>query len=171
MFDLRFGKVTDQKDELRLYTVQIPYKRERRPPPCYLTKWDGLRFLPLATQPCGNEVISCLTVSDCGTFLGLGTVTGSVAIYISFSLQKLYYVEEAHGIVVTDLAFLPETKRGRELRGENETALLSVAVDSRCKLHVVPKRRTFPVWLALILCCLLVILVILYLHNTFPGLL
>lgn len=27
------------------------------------------------------------SLSDSGTFLGLGTVTGSVAIYISFSLQ------------------------------------------------------------------------------------
>uniref|UniRef100_A0A8C5Q3G1 Prolactin regulatory element binding n=1 Tax=Leptobrachium leishanense TaxID=445787 RepID=A0A8C5Q3G1_9ANUR len=140
----RFGKVEDEKGSLRLYTVQIPHKRERRPPPCYITKWDGIRFLPLLTQPCGNEVISCLAVSDAGTFLGLGTITGSVAIYISFSLTKLYYVEEAHGIVVTDLAFLPETARGCELQGDNETALLSVAVDSRCLLHLIPTRRTYP---------------------------
>ncbi|XP_068135898.1 guanine nucleotide-exchange factor SEC12 isoform X2 [Hyperolius riggenbachi] len=137
----RFGKVTDQKKALRLYTVQIPHKRERRAPPCYITKWDGLSFLPLLTEPCGNEVISCLAVSDCGTFLGLGSVTGSVAIYISFSLQRLYHVTEAHGIVVTDLAFFPDTAQGRALRGDNETAMLSVAVDSRCKLHVVPNRN------------------------------
>ncbi|KAM8954274.1 guanine nucleotide-exchange factor SEC12 [Pelodytes ibericus] len=167
----RFGKVEDQKDALRLYTVQIPHKRERRPPPCYITKWDGIRFLPLLTQPCGNEVISCLTVSDSGTFLGLGTITGSVAIYISFSLQRLYYVEEAHGIVVTDMAFFPETTQGRDLRGDNETAMLSVAVDSRCLLHVVPNRRSFPVWFLIFLCFLLVVVVILLLQQTFPGLL
>ncbi|NP_001086056.1 prolactin regulatory element binding L homeolog [Xenopus laevis] len=165
----RFGKVADQKEALCLYTVQIPYKRERRPPPCYITKWDGLRFLPLVTQPCGNEVISCLTVSDCGKFLGLGTVTGSVAIYISFSLQRLYYVEEAHGIVVTDLAFFPGSQRCRTLRGNNETALLSVAVDSRCKLHLLPNRRTFPVWLMLLLCFICVILVLLLLQQIFPD--
>ncbi|AWP15721.1 putative prolactin regulatory element-binding protein [Scophthalmus maximus] len=83
----RFGKVEDQKEALRCYTVQIPHKRDRRPPPCYLTKWDGKNFLPMLTAPCGTEVISSLAVSDSGTFLGLGTVTGSVAIYISFSLQ------------------------------------------------------------------------------------
>lgn len=165
----RFGKVADQKKGLRLYTVQIPYKRERRPPPCYITKWDGHSFLPLLTEPCGNEVISCLAVSDCGTYLGLGSVTGSVAIYISFSLQRLYYVEEAHGIVVTDLVFFPDTKRGRALRGDNETAMLSVAVDSRCKLHVVPNRRSFPVWLLLLLCAALVVAVILLLQYTFPD--
>ncbi|XP_073413862.1 guanine nucleotide-exchange factor SEC12 [Dendrobates tinctorius] len=164
----RFGKVLDQKKSLRLYTVQIPHKRERRPPPCYITKWDGQSFLPLLTEPCGNEVISCLAVSDCGTFLGLGSVTGSVAIYISFSLQKLYYVQEAHGIVVTDVAFFPDTMQGQLLRGDNEVAMLSVAVDSRCKLHVVPNRRTFPVWLLFLLCALLVVCTIILLQYTFP---
>ncbi|KAM4012439.1 guanine nucleotide-exchange factor SEC12 [Anomaloglossus baeobatrachus] len=165
----RFGKVLDQKNSLRLYTVQIPHKRERRPPPCYITNWDGQSFLPLLTEPCGNEVISCLAVSDCGTFLGLGSVTGSVAIYISFSLQKLYYVQEAHGIVVTDLAFFPDTTQGQILRGDNEAAMLSVAVDSRCKLHVVPNRRTFPVWLLFLLCAVLVVGAIILLQYTFPG--
>lgn len=61
-FGCRFGTVEDQAKALRLYTVQIPYKRERRPPPCYITKWDGHSFLPLLTRPCGNEVISCLSV-------------------------------------------------------------------------------------------------------------
>ncbi|XP_061481934.1 prolactin regulatory element-binding protein isoform X2 [Rhineura floridana] len=61
----RFGAVEDQAKALRLYTVQIPYKRERRPPPCYITKWDGHSFLPLLTRPCGSEVISCLSVRGC----------------------------------------------------------------------------------------------------------
>ncbi|TNN60077.1 Prolactin regulatory element-binding protein [Liparis tanakae] len=129
----RFGKVEDQHDQLRLYTVQIPHKRDRRPPPCYLTKWNGKSFLPMLTAPCGTEVISSMAVSDSGTFIGLGTVTGSVAIYIAFSLQKLYYVEESHGIVVTDLAFLPDSLKDKDIKGNNETAMLSVAVDSRCQ--------------------------------------
>ncbi|XP_065443410.1 LOW QUALITY PROTEIN: prolactin regulatory element-binding protein [Chrysemys picta bellii] len=165
----RFGAVPDQAEALRLYTVQVPHKRGRRPPPCYLTKWDGKSFLPLLTQPCGGEVVSCLSVSDSGTFLGLGTVTGSVAIHVSFSLQRLYYVKEAHGIVVTDVAFLPESRRGRELLAENEAALLSVAVDSRCKLHLLPPRRSFPVWLLLLLCAGLVVATILLLQLAFPG--
>lgn len=50
-------------------------------------------------------------------------------------------MKEAHGIVVTDVAFVPESQRGRELLAGNEAALLSVAVDSRCKLHLLPSRR------------------------------
>ncbi|CAJ1061506.1 prolactin regulatory element-binding protein [Xyrichtys novacula] len=162
----RFGKVEDQKDALRLYTVQIPHKRDRKPPPCFLTKWDGRSFLPMLTATCGSEVISSLAVSDSGTFLGLGAVTGSVAIYISFSLQKLYYVQESHGIVVTDLAFLPEHKH---IRGKNETAMLSVAVDSRCQVHTVANRRSFPVWLVLFFCGVMVVGIVLLLQQLFPG--
>lgn len=165
----RFGAVEDNAGALRLYTVQVPHKRERRPPPCYLTKWDGKSFLPLLTRPCGSEVISCLSISDSGTFLGLGTVTGSVAIHIAFSLQRLYYVKEAHGIVVTDVAFVPESRRGRELLAGNEAALLSVAVDSRCKLHLLPSRRSLPVWLLVLLCAGLIVAAILLLQLTFPG--
>uniref|UniRef100_A0A8C4JVT5 Prolactin regulatory element binding n=2 Tax=Dromaius novaehollandiae TaxID=8790 RepID=A0A8C4JVT5_DRONO len=165
----RFGAVEDNAGALRLYTVQVPHKRERRPPPCYLTKWDGKSFLPLLTRPCGNEVVSCLSVSDSGTFLGLGTVTGSVAIHIAFSLQRLYYVKEAHGIVVTDIAFVPRSPQGRELLAGNEAALLSVAVDSRCKLHLLPSRRSLPVWLLLLLCAGLIVAAILLLQLAFPG--
>lgn len=50
-------------------------------------------------------------------------------------------MREAHGIVVTDVAFLPEKGRGPELLGSHETALFSVAVDSRCQLHLLPSRR------------------------------
>ncbi|NXK70562.1 PREB protein, partial [Sylvietta virens] len=133
---------------------------------------------------------------DSGTFLGLGTVTGSVAIHIAFSLQRLYYVKEAHGIVVTDVAFVPESRPGRELLGGHEAALLSVAVDSRCKLHLLPTRRTsgarpeglllchgglqppltclcptgsLPVWLLLLLCAGLTVATILLLQLAFPG--
>ncbi|KAI2655771.1 Prolactin regulatory element-binding protein [Labeo rohita] len=158
-----FAKVEDQKDALRLYTVQIPHKRDRKPPPCYITKWDGRAFLPLLTKPCGNEVISCLTVSDSGTFLGLGTVTGSVAIYIAFSLQ------ESHGIVVTDLTFLPDAPKSKAVKGNNEVVLLSVAVDSRCQMHAVSNRRSFPLWLVLFFCGLMVVGVILLLQSFFPG--
>ncbi|XP_026227728.1 prolactin regulatory element-binding protein isoform X1 [Anabas testudineus] len=165
----RFGKVEDQKEALRLYTVQIPHKRDRKPPPCYLTKWDGKTFLPMLTAACGTEVISCLTLSDSGTFLGLGTVTGSVAIYIAFSLQKLYYVQESHGIVVTDLAFLPDSLKGKNIKGNNEAAMLSVAVDSRCQIHAVPNRRSFPIWLVLFFCGLVVVGIILLLQHLFPG--
>lgn len=41
---------------------------------------------------------------------------------------------------MTDVAFLPEKGRGPELLGFHETALFSVAVDSRCQLHLLPSR-------------------------------
>lgn len=62
LYFFRFGLVEDQKGALRLYTVQIPHKREKKPPLCYLTKWDGNSFLPMLTAPCGTEVISSLAI-------------------------------------------------------------------------------------------------------------
>ena len=64
------------------------------------------------------------------------TWTSSVGVCV----QKLYYVQESHGIVVTDLAFLPDSLKGKNIKGNNETAMLSVAVDSRCQVHAVPNR-------------------------------
>lgn len=55
-------------------------------------------------------------------------------------------MREAHGIVVTDVAFLPEKGRGPELLGFHETALFSVAVDSRCQLHLLPSRSESLEW-------------------------
>uniref|UniRef100_A0A2K6BTZ9 Prolactin regulatory element-binding protein n=1 Tax=Macaca nemestrina TaxID=9545 RepID=A0A2K6BTZ9_MACNE len=152
----RFGQVPDQPAGLQ-------------PAPCYLTAWDGSNFLPLRTKSCGHEVISCLNVSESGTFLGLGMVTGSVAIYIAFSLQCLYYMREAHGIVVTDVAFLPEKGRGPELLGSHETARFSVAVDSHCQLHLLPSLQSVPVRLLLLLCVGLIVVTILLLQSVFPG--
>lgn len=48
--------------------------------------------------------------------------------------------------MVTDVAFLPEKGRGPELLGSHETALFSVAVDSRCQLHLLPSRRESLGW-------------------------
>ncbi|CAM9423427.1 unnamed protein product [Lampetra fluviatilis] len=166
----RFGRVADSPDKVRLYTVHIPHKRERRPPPCFITKWEGQSFLPLLTAPCGTEVVSTFTVSESGTFLGLGTVTGSVAIYIAFSLQQAYYVRETHGIVVTELAFVGDKAgRGVALRGSNDAAMLSVGVDSRCKLHMLPRRTMLPVWLVLLCCAGLLVLTIMLIQHFFPG--
>lgn len=49
-------------------------------------------------------------------------------------------MQESHGIVVTDLAFLPDFLKGKNIKGNNETAMLSVAVDSRCQVHAVPNQ-------------------------------
>lgn len=100
-------------------------------------------------------------------------------------------MKESHGIVVTDLAFLPDSVDGRNLRGDNETAMLSVAVDSRCQVHAVPNPRELsfilllflpsccspvlpcagwcPVWLLVVLCGLMVVGVLLLLQQLFPG--
>uniref|UniRef100_A0A8C4QC03 Prolactin regulatory element binding n=1 Tax=Eptatretus burgeri TaxID=7764 RepID=A0A8C4QC03_EPTBU len=140
----RFARVEDSNEVMtRLFTVHIPHRRERHPLPCFLTKWDANNFLPLLNVACGNEVISALAVSEVGTYLGLGTITGSVAIHIAFSLQRVYYVRETHGIVVTELGFLPSSTSQKSQKKHLDAELLSVSLDSRCKLHVLPTRSEY----------------------------
>lgn len=70
-------------------------------------------------------------------------------------------MHESHGIVVTDLAFLPDRLSERNIKGNHETAMLSVAVDSRCQVHTVLKRSKLRLniyskgYLHLPMCCLL----------------
>ncbi len=61
------------------------------------------------------------------------------------TLQKLYYIQESHGIVVTDLTFLPDTPKSKAVQGNNEVVMLSVAVDSRCQMHAVSNRSKYDV--------------------------
>lgn len=61
------------------------------------------------------------------------------SLFVCQFLQKLYYVHESHGIVVTDVVFLPNLMKGQNIKGNNKAALLSVAVDSRCQVHTVTK--------------------------------
>lgn len=45
--------------------------------------------------------------------------------------------------MVTDIAFLPDDPKSKPVKGNNEVAMLSVAVDSRCQLHTVANRSKY----------------------------
>lgn len=73
-------------------------------------------------------------------------------------------MHESHGIVVTDLAFLPDRLSGKNIKGNHETAMLSVAVDSRCQVHTILNRSKLRLtfystcWLNLSMCYLFFLL-------------
>ncbi|XP_013147091.1 PREDICTED: SEC12-like protein 1 [Papilio polytes] len=110
------------------------------------------------------EALSALAVRDDGKFLAVGTMfSGSVHIYIAFSLQRVLQVKNAHGMFVTGLAFLPvgvvgaggaaggAGGAGQALASRSEAALLSISVDNCLYVHSVPYPRTVPAWVAIIL--------------------
>ncbi|CAH1772795.1 unnamed protein product [Owenia fusiformis] len=139
----RYGLIEGARDKFNLYTTHIPVVRGTKPPNCYLTKWETKNYTPCKIVSTGQAVTSALAVSSDGTYLGLGTLSGDVGVYISYSLQKLYYVKEAHGIFVTGLDFFPSSDSTRAIMGDHDVNLLSISADNQVKVHQEPTRASY----------------------------
>lgn len=88
----------------------------------------------------GLDILTNMTISDDGRFLGVGSMTGAVSVYISFSLQKLYHVENSHRSFVTGVEFLKCCQETQRLTGDNDVSLVSISVDNKIVLHHIPKQ-------------------------------
>ncbi|KAI8787207.1 prolactin regulatory element-binding protein isoform X1 [Biomphalaria glabrata] len=147
----KYGLIEGKRDKFNIYTVNIPVTRSAKSV-CYISLWDSSKFSLKKTASAGTEVISAFAVSNDGIYLGVGSISGSVSVYISFSLQRLYHVQEAHSIFVTSVDFLPCSEAARAVTGNQDFNLLSVSADNTIRLHQCPKRSTIhPVWLILAL--------------------
>ncbi|XP_022250089.1 prolactin regulatory element-binding protein-like isoform X2 [Limulus polyphemus] len=138
----RYGIVEGDKSNFKLFTIVNPAVRKKTPLPCYLFKWNATKYVVEKMVSTGTDMLSVMTVSDDGRFVGLGTLSGSVDIYISFSLMKLYHVENAHNIFVTGLEFLPSNEEAQRITGDQDTSLISISVDNHIIVHHVPKPST-----------------------------
>ncbi|XP_011433226.3 guanine nucleotide-exchange factor SEC12 [Magallana gigas] len=147
----RYGLIEGKKDKFNLYTISIPVKRSQKPQPCYLTLWDSESFRSKGNQETGTEVLSSLALSEDGVYAAVGTISGSVAVYISFSLKKLYYVKEAHSIFVTGLAFMPSSEAAQAITGSQDFTLLSISADNTIRLHQVAPRGSYSAALVVVL--------------------
>lgn len=92
-----------------------------------------------------NESLSSLAVRDDGRFVAIGTMfTGSVSIYIAFSLQRVLHIPSAHLMFVTGLEFLPSNNTdGPPISSNTEAAVLSISVDNNVCIHSLQYRREF----------------------------
>ncbi|XP_046366308.2 prolactin regulatory element-binding protein-like [Haliotis rufescens] len=162
----RYGNIEGKKGKFNLYTLSIPSKRSSKPSPCYMTLWDPSTFKPKKHASTGTEVLSSLAVSDDGIYLGVGTISGSVSVYVSFSLQRLYHVKEAHSIFVTGVEFMPSSEGARAVTGGQDFTLLSISADNTIKIHQVAPRGSYSAaWL--IAGTLAIIYVIFWLMSSF----
>ncbi|XP_046566705.1 prolactin regulatory element-binding protein-like [Haliotis rubra] len=139
----QYGLIEGSKAKFSLYTLSIPSKRSSKPSPCYVTLWDPSTFKPKKHASTGTEVSSSLAVSDDGIYLGVGTISGSVSVYVSFSLQRLYHVKEAHSIFVTGVEFMPSSEGSRAVTGGQDFTLLSISADNTIKIHQVAPRGSY----------------------------
>lgn len=111
--------------------------------PSFLQLWD-VHTGAIAKSASYREALSALAVSDDGKFVAVGTMfSGSVDIFVAFSLRKALHVPGAHSMFVTGLEFLPTKLDGPAITSNTETAVVSISVDNRICIHSIPFRRKY----------------------------
>lgn len=146
----RFRKLTEneKKNDLFMLTNAVTAKN-----PSFLQLWDVNAGVITKSAPY-KETLSALAVSNDGKFVAVGTMfSGSVDIFVAFSLRKALHVPGAHSMFVTGLEFLPTNSQlnGVAITSNTETAVVSISVDNRICIHSIPFRHTLPFWFVIIL--------------------
>lgn len=146
----RYGTVEASRTDYRLFTITNPLGKVGKQRG-FLQSWncaDGRLKLAVGI----DESLSSLAVRDDGRFLAVGTMfSGSVSIYIAFSLQRVLHIPNAHSMFVTGLEFLPITnQQGPPISSDTEAAVLSISVDNKVCIHSLQYRHTVPYWVAII---------------------
>lgn len=163
----RYGVIEDKKDKYRLFTLANPvgqsgknqgYIQQWNPDTGRLTKCIGI-----------DESIAALAIRDDGRFLAVGTMfSGSVSIYIAFSLQRVLHIPHAHSMFVTGLDFLPlRNGDGPPISSDSEAAVLSISVDNRICIHSLQYRHALPAWVAILM--IIVILFLTFMLCSYIG--
>ena len=59
----RFGLIEGKLSKgFNLYTINIPIKRQTKPDPCFIAKWEGSSFKPRLVVNAGTEPLSSMAV-------------------------------------------------------------------------------------------------------------
>ncbi|KAK4879765.1 hypothetical protein RN001_007911 [Aquatica leii] len=145
----RFGVIEGEKNASSLYMLTNPIGRPGKLK-SYLQKWLPAEGT-IQKSAAVDESLSALAVRDDGRFVALGTMfSGSVSIYIAFSLQRVLHIPGVHSMFVTGLEFLPVSSDPHTVNSIAEAAVLSISVDNQVCIHGLPFRSTLPAWLAII---------------------
>ncbi|KAG7207496.1 hypothetical protein KM043_009128 [Ampulex compressa] len=144
----RFRLVEEDKSMSHLFMLSNAIVGKH---PSFLQLWDTDTGAILKSAPY-KETLSALAVSDDGKFVAVGTMfSGTVDIFVAFSLRKALHVPGAHSMFVTGLEFLPTKLDGPAITSNTETAVVSISVDNRICIHSIPFRHTLPFWFVIIL--------------------
>ncbi|XP_011640599.1 prolactin regulatory element-binding protein [Pogonomyrmex barbatus] len=144
----RFRKLTEDKTKIDLFVLSNAVAGKN---PSFLQLWDAHTGTVIKSASY-KETLSALAVSDDGKFVAVGTMfSGSVDIFVAFSLRKALHVPGAHSMFVTGLEFLPTKLDGPAITSNTETAVVSISVDNRICIHSIPFRHTLPFWFVIIL--------------------
>ncbi|XP_017857252.1 PREDICTED: prolactin regulatory element-binding protein [Drosophila arizonae] len=158
----RYGTVEAHKDNYRLFTIANPLGKVGKQRG-YLQQWDCTSGQLRAAVPI-DESLASLAVRDDGRFVAVGTMfSGSVSMYIAFSLQRVLHIPHAHSMFVTGLQFLPITnEEGPPISSDTEAAVLSISVDNKVCIHSLQQRSTIPAWLAIVFMIVMIFVVFVF---------
>lgn len=139
----RYATIEGNSERYRLFTISNPLGKTGKLKG-FLQQWN-IETGRLANIVSFDEVLSALTVRDDGRFVAVGTMsTGSVYIFIAFSLQQVLHVPSAHSMFVTGLQFIPVLDRGAQpISSDAEASVVSYSVDNRICIHSLQYRREF----------------------------
>ncbi|ENN78434.1 prolactin regulatory element-binding protein [Dendroctonus ponderosae] len=163
----RFG-VVEGEDKSALYMLSNPTGRAKQQK-SYLQQWHPLEGI-IRKSAEFDESVSALAVRDDGRFVAVGTMfSGSVSVYVAFSLQRVLHISGAHSMFVTGLEFLPVlNQQNHTVCSVAEAAVLSISVDNQVCIHTLPYRKTIPLWLAIVI--LIVTMFLTFLFCSYIGL-
>lgn len=147
----RYATIEGDNNKFRLFTISNPLQKAGKQRG-FLQHWN-IETGRLNNIVSIDESLSALAVRDDGRFLAVGTMfTGSVIIYIAFSLQQVLYVPNAHSMFVTGVEFIPVMdKDAPPISSVAEASVVSYSVDNRICIHSLQYRHTLPAWIAIIL--------------------
>ncbi|XP_034941483.1 prolactin regulatory element-binding protein [Chelonus insularis] len=144
---LRFRIPLEKKSKTELFMLSNAILAKN---PSYLQLWDVDQGSIVKSVEF-KETLSAMAVSDDGKFVAVGTMfSGTVDIFIAFSLQRALHVPGAHSMFVTGLEFLPTKLDGPAITSNSETAVVSISVDNRICIHNIPFRHSLPFWLVIV---------------------
>lgn len=144
----RFGRIEGKERESAVYTLANATgvaKKQKS----YLQMWSTSGGLMKSAM--FDENLAALAVRDDGRFVAVGTMfSGSVSIYVAFSLQRVLNISGAHSMFVTGLEFLPVVSDAYAITSKSEAAVVSISVDNQVCIHSLPYRNTIPLWLGIL---------------------
>lgn len=92
------------------------------------------------------QTISTMTVSECGNFTAIGTMTGSIGLYDTNDMRRLLYVPQTHDIFVTGVEFLPQRAMDVDdvadqsigIGADSRATIISLSADQTVQMHTLP---------------------------------
>lgn len=147
----RYATIEGKSDSYRLFTLSNPFGKAGKQKG-FLQQWN-VQTGRLNNIVGIDESLAALAVRDDGRFVAVGTMfSGSVSIYIAFSLQKVLHVQGAHSMFVTGLEFIPVlVKEAPPISSDSEASVVSFSVDNRICIHSLQYRRELRMILKMLL--------------------